>query len=440
VETVTETAGEIAPIESELIVEQTTADEMVFEQPPETSQEAGFQEELAGLAAVSALRDESAMPGFESEDEAMAWLESLAARQGALEEELLTKPDERPTETPEWIQQFAAESVEETETPGEQALPESAAALVEPAAIIAAGLVAEQVFEKEESVEEPVAGVLQPPELPSEEPLTEAEQVTNLDEGIELTTEEAFEAESEQPLDEELPVVAGAAVVGSFLAEEHPAEVMPTERLEPSIAGEVELPDWLRGLESEAAAPTPEIVAGTWAPPAEFSEPETVAALADESPRLDINAASLGQLERFPGVGFIVAQSIVAYREVNGPFTSLDQLQEIPGISPETIDELKRRLVVEMVSEAAPQPPSIPELAQAWQNIANGNISAAVEQYTIFIRGNRELPEVIAEIQEALLIYPLDPLLYQTLGDAYVRADRLQEAMEAYTHAEDLLK
>ncbi len=212
------------------------------------------------------------------------------------------------------------------------------------------------------------------------------------------------------------------------------------EAPEQPASEEVELPDWLRGLEVEAAEPSPEIVAGEWTPPEEFAEIGTVAALAEESPRLDINTASLAQLERIPGIGFITAQSIVTYREVNGPFTSLDQLQEIPGIPAETYADINRQLYVEAVAEAAPAPSRIPELAQAWQHVVNGNTPAAVEQYTRYIREKRELDEIIAEINEALQLYPLDPLLYQTLGDAYLRADRLPEAMNAYNHAEDLIK
>ena len=37
------------------------------------------------------------------EDDAMAWLESLASKQGAKEEELLTKPSDRTDEMPDWL-------------------------------------------------------------------------------------------------------------------------------------------------------------------------------------------------------------------------------------------------------------------------------------------------------------------------------------------------
>jgi hypothetical protein len=37
------------------------------------------------------------------QDSTFAWLESLAAKQGASEEELITKPEERLEAPPEWI-------------------------------------------------------------------------------------------------------------------------------------------------------------------------------------------------------------------------------------------------------------------------------------------------------------------------------------------------
>ena len=38
-------------------------------------------------------------------DAAMAWLESLAAKQGVSEEELLTSPEERSETPPKWVQE-----------------------------------------------------------------------------------------------------------------------------------------------------------------------------------------------------------------------------------------------------------------------------------------------------------------------------------------------
>jgi len=60
-----------------------------------------------------------------SEDEALAWLEGLAARQGVSEEELLTSPDERAETPPAWVEEAAAEVQEAvTEAAAEPAAPE----------------------------------------------------------------------------------------------------------------------------------------------------------------------------------------------------------------------------------------------------------------------------------------------------------------------------
>ena len=43
-------------------------------------------------------------------------------------------------------------------------------------------------------------------------------------------------------------------------------------------------------------------------------------------------------------------------------------------------------------------------------------------------------------IQEALGKYPQDASLYQSLGDAYLHSNMLDEALDAYNRAEDLIK
>ncbi len=48
--------------------------------------------------------------------------------------------------------------------------------------------------------------------------------------------------------------------------------------------------------------------------------------------KLDLNTTDAAALEALPGVGPVTAASIVAWREKNGRFTSVEQLQEISGI------------------------------------------------------------------------------------------------------------
>jgi competence protein ComEA len=49
---------------------------------------------------------------------------------------------------------------------------------------------------------------------------------------------------------------------------------------------------------------------------------------------VNLNTATLEQLEDLPGVGPATAQKILDYRTANGPFQSIDQLQDISGIGP----------------------------------------------------------------------------------------------------------
>jgi len=155
--------------------------------------------------------------------------------------------------------------------------------------------------------------------------------------------------------------------------------------------------------------------------------------------KLDLNAASLAQIERIPGIGFIHAQRIVNYRTTSGPFKELDELEKVPGLTPDMIEDLKDYLTVEVVVEAAPPLSTIPDLQSAWENIDSGEIDTAVDQYSQIIKRDEHLEEVIRDLQEALGKYPVDASLYQTLGDAYLRADMLQEALDAYHRAEDLI-
>jgi competence protein ComEA len=56
---------------------------------------------------------------------------------------------------------------------------------------------------------------------------------------------------------------------------------------------------------------------------------------------IDLNTASIAELDQLPGIGEVLAGRIVDYRDTNGPFTSVDQLSEIEGISPRLVDEIR---------------------------------------------------------------------------------------------------
>lgn len=56
---------------------------------------------------------------------------------------------------------------------------------------------------------------------------------------------------------------------------------------------------------------------------------------------LDLNAATAAQLEELPGIGPVLAARIVAWREENGRFTSVDVLGEVGGIGDVLLEQVR---------------------------------------------------------------------------------------------------
>jgi competence protein ComEA len=63
---------------------------------------------------------------------------------------------------------------------------------------------------------------------------------------------------------------------------------------------------------------------------------------ATEGPLLvNLNSASVAELDQLPGIGPVLGERIVAYRERNGPFSSLDEVVNVEGISTRLLDDLR---------------------------------------------------------------------------------------------------
>jgi len=56
---------------------------------------------------------------------------------------------------------------------------------------------------------------------------------------------------------------------------------------------------------------------------------------------VNLNTATAQQLDALPGVGPVTAAAIVAWRDANGKFTSVDQLAEVDGIGPARLEKLR---------------------------------------------------------------------------------------------------
>lgn len=61
---------------------------------------------------------------------------------------------------------------------------------------------------------------------------------------------------------------------------------------------------------------------------------------------LDLNRASAAELQELPGIGPVLAERIVAWRDANGPFTEVGQLREVSGIGERTFQSLSGQVGV----------------------------------------------------------------------------------------------
>lgn len=61
---------------------------------------------------------------------------------------------------------------------------------------------------------------------------------------------------------------------------------------------------------------------------------------------IDLNSASLAELETLDGVGPAIAQKIVAWREANGGFRTVDDLAQVSGIGPKKLEAIRPRVAV----------------------------------------------------------------------------------------------
>ncbi|MFM5745043.1 ComEA family DNA-binding protein [Aeromonas veronii] len=72
----------------------------------------------------------------------------------------------------------------------------------------------------------------------------------------------------------------------------------------------------------------------------------TTAEVAKETGKLNINTATLAELTSLKGIGDKKAQAIVDYREKQGKFTSIDQLADVNGIGPATLEANRDMIIV----------------------------------------------------------------------------------------------
>ena len=62
--------------------------------------------------------------------------------------------------------------------------------------------------------------------------------------------------------------------------------------------------------------------------------------------KVNLNTATVEELEMVPGIGHDLAQRIVDYRETHGPFHRVDDLLHVEGVTREKLDKLKPYITI----------------------------------------------------------------------------------------------
>jgi len=61
---------------------------------------------------------------------------------------------------------------------------------------------------------------------------------------------------------------------------------------------------------------------------------------------VNLNTADEATLTSLKGIGAVKAKAIIAYRQQNGPFKSVDDLKKVPGIGDKLLAQLKDQVTV----------------------------------------------------------------------------------------------
>lgn len=71
-----------------------------------------------------------------------------------------------------------------------------------------------------------------------------------------------------------------------------------------------------------------------------FDQPEFI------DGKININVATMESLCRVPGIGEVLAKSIIAYRQMQGPFTSVDELLQVDGMGEGKLSKIREYVTI----------------------------------------------------------------------------------------------
>jgi hypothetical protein len=376
----------------------------------------------------------------EERDDSFSWLENLAAKQGATEG-LLTKPEERREDEPEWVKQAKSSAVSE--------LPVQASTESEPAAdnqedidwMKNAKDIGEKFFDESMGTDEQEVESVSP----VEDRLAEVAPASGDDDA------DAWLRTLEEPEPE--PTPSSSSDNDDMMAwmeqEDAPAAESDVPENEADEVSD-DLPGWLSGLDEDESKP--EAVTGSDDLPSWMKDDtgELVAEPTKIEPTRPTDWAPEEQAKDEKVEDVEEAAPLPAPEPEPAPEPTPE-----PEPVPAPVAEKKPAPRKKEPKPAAPDPykapvtrkttgmlemPVDPILGSARAELTRSNIPGALETYGKLIKKGRFLEEVIYDLRDALYRYPVEVSIWQSLGDAYMRANQLQDALDAYTKAEELLR
>ena len=487
----------------------------------------------------------------QEQDDAVAWLESLAAKHGAKEEELVTDPSRRSETPPDWVQQArssiesqpaeagppSADSApwsekaqnigeqffadfEDTSTVAQSPLDETGVWLKKHAekeklddAASPASDFPDWISDKEKPVIDIDADAAEKPGLPEwlsgtgdkpaeQEFVPYVQHISRSDLSDWLTgLEEEREANQEPaPTDRDLPDWLSSAESGDEASKpdwmktvEPQAEPAPASGLteEPApLSKEADLPGWLQGVDEKSAGYTGEnegeapwlrkdAAEAEGEPQLKPTSPSDWRPVEGKEPPVT-RFADLSSRPPMPKPKRPAPKSQEpVYQPIEDEFANQPPVETQTNVTPMPSTRQPAQPIIQPVGASVLKPvtqPVVPAaaqvqssaptqaplqkpatvkkggarpgesqagssvLTQAKDELDRGDIPTALEHYGKLIKRGKHLEETIRDLSDSIYRYPVEVGIWQTLGDAYMRANRLKEALDAYNKAEELIR
>ena len=431
----------------------------------------------------------------DEQDEAVAWLEGLESRQGAKSDEMLTKPEDRLEEPSEIVENSIEEEIksidEETifsipTDPGlvEIGKPDENNSNIEDdtkAKEISEIDEQSQVIDSNDQVEIPEEKVISSidldnyPEasvkedkknLPEVSPSFLDGQPSNMMDEKSLEDDDEFGLPNDQSPNESSDtetIISPEPDVSEWLKglDTKDDAVIPDEPIEQKVSENIgsetpePLPDWLKEMETEASSS--EWISESEEPPEpsiESIESELITNEKDIDEKVEIfpTEASKWTFEDTEPDLEPLGEEVKpvdsgewqpAQPEEQAPPLDIAEISKSETSHPiNEFDQVSEPLVTRMLSKIPTKDieKEAGNLEEAQSFIESGEIKKAIDVYSKLIKKGKLLEGVIHDLRETTNRYPAEIGIWQLLGDAFMRANQLQDALDAYTKAEELLR